>query len=90
MLASIPSPMFYEWKAFYDLDPDAAERNDWGLAHIVQALSHGGKPLREFALPFGDTPIPVKDTQSVAYQEMLIDAWCGANNAIVSAKGGMR
>ncbi len=76
-----------EWKTFYELEPDGDERNDWGLAHIVQVLARDGRQLKHFALPFGDTPViePVK--QPLAYQEMLIDAWCSTNNTIVNKKG---
>ena len=90
MLESIPGSLFEEWKTFYELEPDGAERNDWGLAHIVQALARNGKPLREFTLPFGDSVPPPKEAQSLAYQEMLIDAWCEVNNAIANKKGGTR
>lgn len=87
MWDSIPLRLRNEWKAFYDLEPDEGERTDWGLAHIVQVLVGGGKPLRDFMLPFGDTPGPVVVPQPVAYQEMLIDAWIQGSNAILKKKG---
>lgn len=83
MLASISSGKFEEWKVFEALDPDQTARMDWGLAHIVQALMRNGKQLQEFMLPFGDSPRSEPVVQTIEYQEMLIDAWIGINNAIV-------
>jgi hypothetical protein len=86
MLASIPGWKLLEWQAFYDLEPDGDERNDWGFAHVVQALVRNGKQLSEFKIPFGDEPRiePVK--QTIEEQERLIDAWIFGSNAIFAAK----
>lgn len=81
MLRQIPAWKFFEWKAFYDLEPDEGYRMDWGLAHIVQAIFRDGKPLRDFFLPFGDRPRAVPTIQSVAQQEKLLNAWIFVNNA---------
>ncbi len=82
MLASISSEKFYEWKAFYDLEPDGDDRNDWGLAHIVQAIIRDGKPLQEFMIPFGDTPAPEPVKQSLEFQQRAIDSWISGSNKI--------
>ncbi len=80
MLASIPAHILREWQIFYDLDPDRGERNDWGLAHIVQALVRGSKSLDHFMLPFGDSEINIAP-QPLEYQQMVIDAWVKISNA---------
>ena len=84
MLASIPAWKLHEWQIFYELEPDGDERNEWGLAHIVQAIAQSDKPLSKFILPFGDSGVtspPVQ--QTVEYQEMVIDAWVLGSNAIM-------
>jgi hypothetical protein len=49
----------------------------------VQAiLRHTGKPLIDFMLPFGDFPKAQPVTQSVEYQEMVLDAWIKVSNAM--------
>ncbi len=80
MLASLPAHKLREWQIFYDLEPDGDERNDWGLAHIVQALVHGDKSLDHFMLPFGDFQTIIVP-QPLEYQQMVIDAWVQISNA---------
>lgn len=90
MLAAMPTDLLEEWRIFDELDPPLSDRMDWGLAHIVQVLVRNQRPLREFMLPFGDTPKDATVVQSLEYQEMLINAWCAVNNAIVEKKGGTK
>ncbi|KKL90252.1 hypothetical protein LCGC14_1906560 [marine sediment metagenome] len=85
MLASISAYKLREWQIFYDLEPDGDERNDWGLAHIVQALVHGSKSLDHFMLPFGDSQTTVVP-QPLEYQQMVIDAWVQISNATMKKK----
>lgn len=87
MLRSIPAWKLYEWKEFEKLEPDLTYHLDWGLAHIVQALMRDGKVLKEFMLPFGDTPGAEPVKQTVEQQERAIDAWCSGHNAIMREKG---
>lgn len=92
MLASMSGVQLEKWRLFYELDPDDGERNDWGLAHVVQAIIGNGKTLDHFALPFGDTPEKVQPVQSLAQQELLLDSWIITNNLIeeANAKKGAR
>lgn len=85
MWNSLPLRLQNEWKMFYELDPDEGERNDWGLAHVVQVLVKNGKPLSDFRLPFGDLPT-IRRVQSVTEQERIIDAWIIGSNAIFKEK----
>lgn len=87
MLRSIPGWKLIEWQLFDELEPPDGERADWQFARIVQALIRDGKLLKDFVLPFGDTPGPEPIQQPVAYQEMLIDAWVAGSNAMFKAKG---
>lgn len=84
-----------EWKAFSELEPFGEERADFRSAQVTQALwniardqkAHPkGWPLEEFLLKFGDYPRPEPVVQTLAYQEMVIDAWCGVQNILVEAE----
>lgn len=95
MLREITWEQFLEWRMYDDLDPFGEDRDDYRFASIVQALWNiardpkrypNGFPLTDFLMNFGDTPRIVKETQTVAYQETMIDAWVFTNNAIVTAK----
>lgn len=94
MLSEITWPQFQEWRAFDELDPFGEERDDFRFASVCQSLWNiardakrypNGFPITDFMLLFGDTPRAVKPTQTVAYQEQLINAWCETANVI--AKG---
>lgn len=88
-----------EWQQYDKLEPFGEERADTRSAQIAQALYNlfadrkgypNGFPLTDFLLYFGDAqppPRPEKPTQSLEYQEMLIDAWCDTQNAIVARQG---
>lgn len=95
MLREITWPQFLEWRMYDDLEPFGEERDDYRFASICQALWNiardtkkypNGFPLSDFLVAFGDTPRPEPETQSVAYQEQLIDAWVFTNNAILAAQ----
>lgn len=82
-----------EWQEYDDREPFGEERADVRSAQIVQAIyALAGKnyPLADVLLYFGDAerPKPVEQPkQTLEYQEMLIDAWCSTQNAIVARQG---
>jgi len=87
MLRQIPWKKFLEWRVFETLEPFEAERSDWQTARVVQAVIHNGKPLKDFFLALGDHPGFHYEQQSLKTQELILDSWIEANNAIFAAKG---
>lgn len=90
MLRSIGWRKFLEWREFERLEPFGEEIASYRAAQIVQAMwniavagRRPGWPIGEFLLPFGDLPRAEKEPQTIEYQEMVIDAWCKTQNAIV-------
>ena len=79
------------------MEPFETERQDYRIAHVVQALwtiaraqigNTEERPIADFLLNFGDLKVARQDPivkQTVAYQEMLIDSWCFLNNAALAA-----
>lgn len=96
MLRSMSSLQISKWQVYDELEPFGEERNDWRFASICQALwniarnvrtNPNGWPLGDFLVRFGDAPVyAYKSSQSVAYQELVIDSWVQINNAICAAK----
>ncbi len=88
MLRSMTSSQLQEWKLFYELEPDGAERNEWGFAHVVQAIMRDGRTsIADYMLPFGDAIDIVKERrQSVEYQQRMIDSWISTSNALFTGK----
>ena len=99
MVAGLTWADLLEWQEYARLEPFDEERADARSAQIVQALYNlfadrrgypDGFPLADFLLIFGDAEAPPrteKPKQDLAYQEMLIDAWCDTQNAIVARQG---
>jgi hypothetical protein len=99
MLRQMPAGLLFEWREYEELEPFGEERADLRAAQIVQAIYNvnrdvkkypNGVPLADCLLYFGDAQPPPRPQQTLEYQEMLIDAWCSNQNAIMAAKGGLK
>jgi hypothetical protein len=87
MLRMMSWRMFLEWKTFSELEPFEDVRADFNASHIVQALLRDGRKLGEYLLPFGDAEAYIpQPTQTVEYQEQMIDAWIFGSNAAFAAR----
>jgi hypothetical protein len=79
MLRSLTAKQFREWEIYAKLEPFDETREDYrsasirAMVHNMNVPSEHRKPLKDFVLPFGETPDkPAKSWQEMAAMARLI------------------